>query len=89
MSTQKCEIGAPYGVAEEKLPASFTDAASALVGFVTQIVAGFIRYRSFKAAEKELQALDDRMLKDIGVTRSEIRSTLIDACNERRNTWRI
>jgi uncharacterized protein YjiS (DUF1127 family) len=89
MNAQKCEIGAPYGVAEHKLPPPVASAASTIVGFVTRIVGGFIRYRSFRAAEKELQALDDRMLKDIGVDRSEIRSALINASNERRNIWRI
>jgi len=89
MSTQKCEIGAPYGAAESKLPTSIAGAASTVLGLVTKLIAGYIRYRSFRMAEKELSALDDRMLNDIGIDRSEIASTLINAANERRNGWRV
>lgn len=89
MNTQKCEIGAPYGGAEGKLPVSFAGAGSTVLGFFTEMVASYIRYRSFRKAEMELHALDDRMLSDIGVDRSEITSTLINAANERRNGWRV
>jgi uncharacterized protein YjiS (DUF1127 family) len=89
MSTQKYEIGAPYGAAEGKLPTSITSAVSAVAGVAMKVVAGYIRYRSFRMAEKELYALDDRMLNDIGIDRSEITSTLVNAANERRNGWRV
>lgn len=89
MSSQKCEIGAPYGAAEEKLSPSFTGAAATIASVAMKVVAGYIRYRSFRMAEKELHALDDRMLNDIGIDRSEITSTLINAANERRNGWRV
>ena len=89
MSAQKCEFGAPYGAAEGKLSTSITGAAAAVSGLVTKLVAGYIRYRSLRMAEKELHALDDRMLNDIGIDRSEIKSTLINAANERRNGWRF
>lgn len=89
MNSQKLELGAPYGDAEGKLPSSFAGAGSTLIGFVTKVVAGYIRYRTFRAAEKELHGLDDRMLNDIGIDRSEITSTLINAFNERRNGWRV
>ena len=89
MSTQKCELGAPYGAAEGKLPTSIIGAASAVAGLAMKVIAGYIRYRSFRMAEKELHALDDRMLSDIGIDRSEITSTLINASNERRNGWRF
>ncbi len=89
MSPQKVELGAPYGDAEGKLPTSFTGAAAAIAGITMKVVAGYIRYRSFRMAEKELYALDDRMLNDIGIDRSEITSTLINAANERRNGWRV
>jgi uncharacterized protein YjiS (DUF1127 family) len=88
MNAQKFEIGAPYGVAEHKLPPQVAGAASTIASFVTRIAVGFSRYRSFRVAERELQALDDRMLKDIGVDRSEIRSALINASSERRTIWR-
>jgi len=89
MNAQKLEIGAPYGDAEGKLPSSFAGASSTIIGFVTKAVASYIRYRTFKRAEKELHALDDRMLNDIGLDRSEITSSLINAANERRNGWRV
>ena len=89
MPTPKCEIGAPYGAAEGKLTTSITGAALAIAGLVMKFIAGYIRYRSFRMAEKELHALDDRMLNDIGIHRSEITSTLINAANERRHGWRI
>ncbi len=89
MSTQKCEIGAPYGAAEGPLTASSTSALSGSFGFLKQVVTEVIRYRSFRAAEKELHALDDRMLKDIGIDRSEIKSALSGAANDRRNCWRF
>jgi uncharacterized protein YjiS (DUF1127 family) len=41
------------------------------------------RYRAFKAARAELMVLDDRMLRDIGINRSEITSVLLDARGER------
>lgn len=89
MSAQKCELGAPYGAAEGRLSTSITGTAAVVSSLVMKAVAGYIRYRSFRMAEKELQALDDRMLNDIGIDRSEITSTLINAANERRNGWRV
>jgi uncharacterized protein YjiS (DUF1127 family) len=88
MNAQKYEIGAPYGATEGKLPATLTGAASSIASYVKQIVVDVVRYRSFRAAEKELHALDDRMLKDIGIDRSEIRSALSSAVQQRRNYWR-
>jgi len=89
MNAQKYEIGAPYGATEGKLPATLTGTASSIASYITQVVADVVRYRSFRAAEKELHALDDRMLKDIGLDRSEIKSALTDAANQRRQVWRI
>jgi uncharacterized protein YjiS (DUF1127 family) len=89
MSAQKVELGAPYGGAEGKLPSSLTGVLGAVAGFAMKVAAGYIRYRSFRIAEKELHALDDRMLSDIGISRSEITSKLINAANERRNGWRV
>jgi len=87
MTTQKVEIGAPYGAAEGSLTPSL---AGSLLAFVGRIATDLVRYRSFRKAEMELHALDDRMLNDIGINRSEITSSLVNAGNERRrNNWRI
>ena len=85
MTTQKYEIGAPYGAAEGSLTSSLT---SGLLAFVGRIAMDLVRYRSFRRAEHELHALDDRMLKDIGIDRSEISSVLSSAAQQRRNIWR-
>jgi len=82
------QIGAPYGAAQGPLTSTSTKLTSFL-GFLHRMIKEVIRYRSFRAAEKELQALDDRMLHDIGIDRSEITSALLNACNERRSVWRI
>ena len=52
-------------------------------------IASFIAYRALKAAEAELQSLDNRMLKDIGLDRSEIGSILRDRAHERENGRRL
>jgi uncharacterized protein YjiS (DUF1127 family) len=38
----------------------------------------FGKWRAVRRAERELYALDDRMLKDIGIARSEIHSVVRD-----------
>jgi uncharacterized protein YjiS (DUF1127 family) len=53
--------------------------------FIMKALAEFLRYRAFLKAEKQLMDLDDRMLKDIGLDRSEIRSALVNARQERLN----
>jgi Domain of unknown function (DUF1127) len=40
-------------------------------------VEGFQAYRQYSQAYRELTALDDRQLRDIGITRSMIRSVAI------------
>ncbi len=42
------------------------------------------RLRASKAASAELMALDDRVLRDIGLDRSEITSALLEVNGERR-----
>jgi uncharacterized protein YjiS (DUF1127 family) len=83
MTSPKTEVGgAPYGAVIDNTPASLF---GTLTGLFKSAVTECIRHRSFRAAEKELHSLDDRMLRDIGITRSEISSALVDAAHERRN----
>jgi uncharacterized protein YjiS (DUF1127 family) len=82
-------MGAPYGVADEQLPATVSNAATRILTFLAGVATSYMRYRSFRKAEMELHALDDRMLSDIGINRGEISSTLVNAGHQRRrNTWR-
>jgi uncharacterized protein YjiS (DUF1127 family) len=43
-----------------------------LVGRVTRLIGRLANYRQLRRAERELNALDDRMLADIGIVRTEI-----------------
>lgn len=52
---------------------------------IREAVTEYIRYRAFKAAERKLMELDDRMLNDIGLDRTEIRSALMNPRAERLN----
>ncbi len=88
MST-KYEIGAPYGAAEGPLATSPNSTLSGFFGFLERTMSEIVRYRAFRAAEKELHALDDRMLRDIGIDRTEITSALTNPANERRHFRRI
>lgn len=57
-----------------RLSAAFSTARSA-----------YLARRAVREAEARLADLDDRMLKDIGLTRSEISSALVNEGNERLN----
>ena len=51
------------------------------------VLSGWQAFRSYherRIAMAQLMALDDRMLKDIGIDRSEILSVLVDTSRERR-----
>ena len=50
----------------------FVSAAAGISSLVRKIAA----YRSHRAAAAELMAMDDRMLADIGIGRSEIQATI-------------
>jgi uncharacterized protein YjiS (DUF1127 family) len=87
MSTQNIQIeGAAYdALTNEKLKSASTAAVAAGKGLIWRAIAGIIRHRALKAAEAKLHGLDDRMLKDIGLDRSEIKSALLNARQERLN----
>jgi uncharacterized protein YjiS (DUF1127 family) len=63
--------------------------ARCLPSTIWKAIGAFLAYRSMKAAEAQLQSLDDRLLKVIGLNRSEIRSALIDVSGQRRNRARM
>jgi uncharacterized protein YjiS (DUF1127 family) len=87
MSTQNIQIqGSAFdAVSGHKLKSTSAGAVTTAIDYIKWAVAEFIRYRAFRAAERKLNALDDRMLKDIGLDRSEIRSALLNARHERLN----
>jgi uncharacterized protein YjiS (DUF1127 family) len=87
MSTQNMQIeAAGYApVATNSLKSSAGSAIAAAAAYVRSAIAAYIRYRAFKTAERRLMALDDRMLRDIGLDRTEITSALINARGERLN----
>jgi uncharacterized protein YjiS (DUF1127 family) len=45
--------------------------------------AAFLKHRALRRAEAELKALDDRMLKDMGLCRGEIGSMLMEVHSAR------
>ena len=68
---------------ERGLSARLVDANRAGVGVVTDIIsragqmlAQHLLERAYRRAEKKLMELDDRMLRDLGLTRSEIASAI-------------
>jgi uncharacterized protein YjiS (DUF1127 family) len=87
MSTQNIPIegAACDALTNENLKSVSTAAVAAGKGLIWRAVTEFIRYRALRAAEAKLYGLDDRMLKDIGLDRSEIKSALLNARQERLN----
>jgi uncharacterized protein YjiS (DUF1127 family) len=60
-------------------------ALASLSALIAESIAAYRSYRAFRRGYHQLMALDDRMLKDIGIDRTEITSALLDHENER---WR-
>lgn len=64
---------------------SVVAATRALLARMRRAAAAYVRDRAFQRAELELMFLDDRMLRDIGINRSEIGSAVRNPRNERIN----
>jgi uncharacterized protein YjiS (DUF1127 family) len=60
-------------------------ALASLSALIAESIAAYRQYRAFRRGHDQLMALDDRMLRDIGLDRTEISSALLNAGNER---WR-
>jgi uncharacterized protein YjiS (DUF1127 family) len=77
MSTQQIPMADEMSAAARRAD---TRAVPSFPGTIAQKVrahlAAYIRERAIRRAEKELMDLDDRMLRDIGLARSEIPSTV-------------
>lgn len=87
MSTQRIHIAgyAHDGTGCEASRSTARAAVDTVVLPVRQMLARFIRERAMRRAENELMALDDRMLGDIGLSRSEIASAVRNPAEERLN----
>jgi uncharacterized protein YjiS (DUF1127 family) len=67
----------------ERLASSAWTLIPAVTSRARWMLAEYIRQRAFRRAEKELMNLDDRMLRDIGLHRSEIGSAVRNPEQER------
>ena len=83
--TTKAEIAARSGVENIVL----NPAPRSLARRVWSHIEDFLVYRILKSAEAELHALDDRMLKDMGLHRNEIGSVLSELADDCRTRSRI
>lgn len=90
MSTKNLEIGTEYDFTIPYfVETAVASSIAATAAFVKAMAAAYIRHREFKAAERRLMGLDDWMLKDMGLDRSEIGSALLNPNNERRNCAKV
>lgn len=85
MSTQSIiGYGRDGAEAEISQPAVRT-ALNAAALTLRQMLGRYIHERALRRAENELMRLDDRMLNDIGLARSEISSAVRNPAGERLN----
>ncbi len=87
MSTQRMEVG---GFVYEPDPPRASKSTgwtvfAVITSQVKQWMAEFVRERAFRRAEWELHSLDDRMLRDMGLSRGEIASAVRNPEQERIN----
>lgn len=87
MSTQRIHIASfvHHGTAPETSRATARAVLDSVALPVRHMLVSFIRQRALRRAEKELMALDSRMLRDIGLNRSEIGSAVRNPEGERLN----
>ena len=78
LASYSCSSEFPSGHAQT-CSAKRTPLASAMRSLAGRAIA----YFALRSAEKQLQSLDDRTLKDIGIQRSEISSIIRDHTGER------
>jgi uncharacterized protein YjiS (DUF1127 family) len=62
----------------------WSDTGSTKTGLARRLIVAVGKWREKRRALAELSSLDDRMLRDIGLDRSEITSVLSDRTGERR-----
>jgi uncharacterized protein YjiS (DUF1127 family) len=70
------------------IPNQLSQCASDLGRGVLRLWHAYRAHREHRAAKAQLMALDDHMLKDIGLDRSEIDSVLLDTSQDRRRSTR-
>ncbi|ODT27271.1 MAG: hypothetical protein BGN89_15295 [Alphaproteobacteria bacterium 64-6] len=87
MSTQRIDVGGfVYDPSTGNTSRSTPSSVLAAIGARARLwIAEYIRRRAFRRAERELYMLDDRMLQDIGLCRSEITSAVRNPVQERIN----
>jgi uncharacterized protein YjiS (DUF1127 family) len=73
MSTQELQISENMIASA---PATSAAVSRRVANNMWEAVASYLYRRALRRAERELMSLDDRMLHDIGITRSEIPSAV-------------
>lgn len=87
MSTQRMHITryVHHGTAAETSQHAARAVLDAIALPLRHMLSQFLHERAMRRAENELMKLDDRMLKDIGLNRSEVASAVRNPEQERLN----